>query len=268
MLATRLNYGADMPSSIRFEEAEGVLTVILDRPERKNAVTRAMWRQLTETFRDAARREAVRVVVLAGAGGDFSAGADLGDPERDEDSHLGGMRLVNEAARSLHDLPKPTIAKVDGYAVGAGCNLALACDLVVASDRARFSEIFARRGLSLDFGGSWLLPRLVGLNRAKELAFFGDMVEAADAERIGLVNRVVPVDQLDDFVSEWARRLAAGPPLALSVSKALLDASMNRSMAEALEAEAQGQVVNLSAADGQEAIAAFLEKREPKFSGR
>ena len=121
------------------------------------------------------------------------------------------MQWINQVPLALHRLPKPTIAKVRGVAAGAGANLALGCDLIVAGETARFAEIFARRGLGLDFGGSWLLPRLVGLHRAKELAFFGDVVSAADADRLGLVNRVVPDAELDEFVTAWAGRLAAGP---------------------------------------------------------
>ncbi len=124
---------------------------------------------------------------------------------------------------ALHRIPQPTIAKVGGVAAGAGCNLALGCDLIVASDDARFSEIFARRGLSLDFGGSWLLPRLIGLHRAKEMALFADIMSAKEAEALGLVNRVVPAGELDAFVDDWAPRLAQGPPVALAQTKRLLN---------------------------------------------
>ena len=171
-------------------------------------------------------------------------------------------------ALALHRLPKPTIAKVDGVAVGAGCNLAFGCDLVVASERARFSEIFSRRGLSIDFGGSWLLPRRLGLHKAKELAFFADLIGAVEAAQLGLVNRVVPADDLDDFVAGWAARLAASPPLALSLTKALLDDSSSMSMATAIEREAEAQAVCIGSEDGREALSAFLEKREARFSGR
>jgi 2-(1,2-epoxy-1,2-dihydrophenyl)acetyl-CoA isomerase len=176
--------------------------------------------------------------------------------------------MIGQAALALHALPKPTIAKVDGVCVGAGCNLALGCDLVVASDRARFSEIFAKRGLSIDFGGSWLLPRRIGLHKAKELALLADIIDADEADRIGLVNRVVPVADLDSFVADWAARLAAGPPLALSLTKSLLDESMSMSMAEALEREAAAQAVNSASEDGREAVLAFLNKRDAHFSGR
>ncbi len=254
--------------SLLIERSDGVLTVTLNRPERKNAVNTSLWRGLLAVFREAADRPGEdRVVVVTGAGGEFCAGADLSDAEAGTTHQLWRMRMIHDVALALHRLPQPTIAKVDGVCVGAGCNLALGCDLVVASDRARFSEIFVKRGLSLDFGGSWLLPRRIGLHRAKELAFFGDIIDAAEADRIGLVNRVVSADALDGVVSGWARRLAAGPPLALAITKNLLDASSELSLAEALDREGAAQVVNLSSDDGREAMAAFLEKRVPTFRG-
>jgi 2-(1,2-epoxy-1,2-dihydrophenyl)acetyl-CoA isomerase len=160
------------------------------------------------------------------------------------------------------------LARVDGVAAGAGLNLALGCDLIVASERSRFSEIFARRGLSIDFGGSWLLPRLVGLHRAKELVLLAEMLSADEAKEAGLVNRVVSAVDLDSVVADWAARLAAGPPLALSMSKLLLNKSLESSLDQALEAEAYAQSVNLASADVREAVAAFMEKRTPVFEGR
>ena len=178
------------------------------------------------------------------------------------------MRHVADAALALHRIPNPTIAKVGGVAAGAGCSMAFGCDLIVASDEARFSQIFARRGLSVDFGASWLLPRMIGLHRAKELAYFADVLSAKEAEAMGLVNKLVPAGELDAFVDDWARRLAAGPPLALSMTKALLNHSFAVSMDEALEDEGRSQTVNLSSADTMEAMQAFLEKRDPRFEGR
>ena len=175
------------------------------------------------------------------------------------------MRRVNEACIALQKLPQPTIAKVRGVAVGAGCNLALGCDLVVASQTARFSEIFVRRGLSLDFGGSWVLPRRVGLHRAKELAFFGEIIGAYE---MGLVNRVLADGEIDQFVDEWARKLAAGPPIALAQTKQLLNNSLNLTLEQALDDEAAAQTINFSTSDTAEAMRAFAEKREPKFTGR
>ena len=191
-----------------------------------------------------------------------------GDDATARQHQLARMRHVTEVAMSLARLPQPVIAKVRGVAVGAGMNMALGCDLVVASENARFSEIFARRGLSIDFGGSWLLPRRVGLHKAKELALFADIINAADAERLGLVNRVVPDVELDGFVDEWAKRLAAMPPIAIAQTKRMLNNSMNVTLEEALDDEGAAQTVNFSTKDTAEAIAAFTEKREPKFQGR
>jgi 2-(1,2-epoxy-1,2-dihydrophenyl)acetyl-CoA isomerase len=146
--------------------------------------------------------------------------------------------------------------------------MALGCDLVVAASTARFSEIFARRGLSVDYGGTWVLPRLVGMHRAKELALFADIIDAAEAERIGLINRVVDDADLDAFVDDWARRLAAGPPIALAMTKRMLNNSMNVTLEEALDDEGVAQTVNFSTKDTMEAMAAFVAKREPRFQGR
>ena len=160
----------------------------------------------------------------------------------------------------LHELPLPTIAAVNGVAAGAGCNLALGCDLIVASERARFAEIFAKRGLALDFGGSWVLPRLIGLHRAKELAFLAEIIDATEAERIGLVNRVVAHDQLAAEVATLAARLAAMPPLQLAVVKRQLNDGLGRTMAEALEAEAIAQSLMFTSRDSAEALIAFVQK--------
>jgi 2-(1,2-epoxy-1,2-dihydrophenyl)acetyl-CoA isomerase len=140
--------------------------------------------------------------------------------------------------------------------------------LVVAADNARFSEIFVRRGLSLDFGGSWVLPRRIGMHRAKELAFFGEIIGASDAFEMGLVNRVLPENEIDQFVDEWASRLAAGPPIALAQTKRLLNNSLNVTLEEALDDEAAAQTVNFSTSDTAEAMRAFIEKRDPKFTGK
>jgi 2-(1,2-epoxy-1,2-dihydrophenyl)acetyl-CoA isomerase len=178
------------------------------------------------------------------------------------------MRRISALVLALHELPQPTIAKLDGVAAGLGANLALGCDLIVASDRARITEIFAKRGLAIDGGGSWLLPRLIGLHRAKELAFYADIISAQEAESLGLVNRVLPVDELDAFVDGWAARLAAGPPLALSMTKAMLNASAGMSMLEAVEREAVAQSLNFTTEDTAEAMLAFIQKRPPDFKGQ
>lgn len=249
---------------------DGIVTVTMNRPQRKNAANGTMWQELLATFREVADSSSDRVMVLTGAGGEFCSGADLTDGgARAAGKHaLASMRTISEIALTLQRMPQPTIAKVRGVAVGAGCNMALVCDLVVASTTARFSEIFARRGLSLDFGGSWVLPRRIGLHKAKELALFGDIIDAAEAERIGLVNRVVADEKLDAFVDDWATRLAAGPPIALAQTKRMLNNAMNVTLEEALDDEGAAQSVNFATKDTLEAMAAFAEKREPKFTGR
>ncbi len=254
------------------ERSEGVVTVTMNRPARKNAANGLMWRELLAVLEDVATDRNDRVMVLTGAGDAFCSGADLGDAAdvagRPGDPYLVQMRALADVALRLHRLPKPTIAKVGGVAAGAGMSMALGCDLVVASDTARFSQIFSKRGLSVDFGASWLLPRFIGMHRAKELAFFADIISAQEAADFGLVNRVVPANELDAFVDGWAARLAAGPTLALSMTKTMLNNSFSLSMDQALEEESRSQAVNFGTADTMEALRAFVEKRDPRFEGR
>jgi 2-(1,2-epoxy-1,2-dihydrophenyl)acetyl-CoA isomerase len=191
-----------------------------------------------------------------------------GDPSAVPVHQLAAMRHVGDICLELYRLPQPTIAKVRGVAVGAGANLALVCDMVVASDTARFSEIFARRGLSIDFGGSWILPRVVGMHKAKELALLAEIIDAKEANDIGLVNRVVADGDLDAFVDDWATKLASGPPIALSMTKRLLNNSFNVTLEEALDDEGLSQTVNFGTRDTAEAVRAFMEKRAPSFEGR
>lgn len=249
-------------------DERGVVSVELNRTEKKNAIDYRMFEELLQVFDEVSRSDTDRVLVLSGAGGNFCAGADLGPGGAPERHQLAHMRFYGSVALALHQLPQPAIAKIRGVAVGAGLNLALGCDLIAASSTARLSEIFARRGLSLDVGGSWLLPRLVGMHRAKELALLAEIVSAEEAERIGLVNRAVPEEELDALVDGWAARLAAGPPIALAMSKRLLNQAFAGGLAEALEAEGMAQTVNVATDDTREALRAFFQKREPKFSGR
>ncbi len=253
--------------TLRVHRDAGVVTVTLDRPHRKNAIDELMWDELEVTFRDIGSRSEDRVVVITGAGGAFCSGADL-SPGAADPPGLAGMRHVGDVCLALHSLPQPTIAKVHGVAAGAGLNLALGCDLIVASTEARFSEIFSRRGLSVDFGGSWVLPRLIGLHRAKQLVLLADIIDATEAERLGLLNKVVVPEELDAAVADWARRLAEGPPLALAQSKQLLNNSHSVTLAQALDDEGRAQTINFVTEDTTEAIAAFLEKRQPRFQGR
>jgi enoyl-CoA hydratase/carnithine racemase len=247
------------------ERSGAVLTITLNRPRRKNAMDHTCWRRLLDVLTQTARDESVRAVVVTGAGGDFCAGADLA-ADGPAEHPLTRMRLVNEVADALHRLPQPVVARVEGVAVGAGFNLALGCDLVVASTTARFSQVFARRGLSLDFGGSWLLPRMVGMQQAKRLAFLADMVDAGEALELGLVTWVKAPDELDAFVAKLTEQLTRAAPVALAQSKALLHEAASRTFREALESEARAQVVNF-ATDAPAAKQAFLDKVEPTFTG-
>jgi len=258
--------------SLLVERADGVVTCTLNRPDKKNAITGEMWDGLIELFEAVATNPDDRVLVITGAGDGFCSGADLSGGASSSGAPgaggaLAGMRTVGQAALGLHGLAKPAIAAVNGVAAGAGCNLALGCDLIIASDRARFSEIFSKRGLVVDFGGSWVLPRLVGIHRAKELVLLADVIDASEAERIGLVNRVVAHDQFETTVKEIATRLANMAPLALAASKRLLDQAFSVSMAEAVEAENVAQALMSTTNDTREAILAFFERREPRFTG-
>ena len=250
---------------------ENIATVTINRPSVKNAVTSEMWDELQRTFIDLGYRDDVRAVIVTGAGDDFCSGADVSSmASRNEGPRvhqLESMRKVGDCCLSLFNMPKVTIAKVPGVAVGAGMNLALCCDLVVASENARFSEIFAKRGLSVDFGGSFLLPRIVGLQRAKELVLLAEVLSAAEADRMGLINYVVPHDQLDNKALELAQKAANGPPRALAMSKAMLNKSFANSLQDALDQEGTSQTVNFTTKDISEAMKAFQEKRPPRFSG-
>jgi enoyl-CoA hydratase/carnithine racemase len=212
--------------------------------------------------------------VLTGGGTDFCAGADLsgsggsGSSSGPMGNQLAGMRVLGDAVVAVHGCPVPTVARVDGVAVGAGFGLSLACDLTVCSDRARFSAIFAKRGISLDFGTSWLLRQRIGVHRAKQLALTAEMVPAPRALELGFVNAVVPVEELDAATDEVVQTIAGGPPIALSMTKRELDNASGSSLAQALETEALAQSVNVHTEDIGEAMTAFFERRPPKFSGR
>src|SRR3954464_7219931 len=256
-------------SDLLVERRDGVVTLTLNRPDKLNSITGEMWGDLRDVFVEVARNRDDRVLVVTGAGRAFCAGADLVDAgmPRTSGQRLEHMRGVGRSAAALRAITKPTIAKVNGVAAGAGLSLALGCDLVVASDAARFSAIFVQRGLSIDYGGSWLLPRLIGMHKAKELAFLAEVIDAGEAERIGIVNRVVPADRLDGAVDTVVARLLQMAPIALTQTKHLLDQAFTVTFAEAVDAEAAAQVVNLSSADAREAVRAFMEKRNPSFTG-
>jgi 2-(1,2-epoxy-1,2-dihydrophenyl)acetyl-CoA isomerase len=260
------------------ERNDGLVTVTFNRPEKKNALNAENWAALDQLLSEVASNPDDRALLLTGADGDFSSGADLSGAanEAADTSGLTGhgrqsilyeMRVVGEIIHRLQRLPKPTIAAVDGAAIGVSLGLALACDLIVASDRAQLCEVFVKRGLALDGGTSWTLPRQVGLRRAKQIAFMGDVVSAEDALAWGLVNEVVPAEDLMKVATAWARRLADGPTTALSLIKRLLDASDSQTFDQALEHEARAQHIAYTTSDAREGIQAFLDRRDPEFKG-
>ena len=253
-------------------EQEGyVATVTLSQPAKKNAISWKMWSQLREAFERVATDPDVRCVVVTGAGGDFSTGADLSDAENLASSAFDvrdRMQVVNAAARAFFNCSVPTIAKVEGVAAGAMCNLALGCDLVVASTEARFSEIFVKRGLTVDFGGSAVLTRALPMHKAKEFALFGEVISAEAAHELGLVNRLYSTDEIDAVVKDLAERVAAMPPRAVATIKENLNRAPSRTLDEVLDAEAEGQAMLYTSEDTREAVLAFIEKREPRFTGR
>ena len=223
------------------ERSDGIVTATMNRPEVRNALDAELFEALRALFVEVGDRPDDRVLVLTGAGGAFSSGGDLTPSKPSGDDVATVMRRYGRTAEALHGCPKPVIAAVDGPAVGAGLSLALGCDLVVAGQAARFSLLFVRHGLALDCGASWLLPRRVGPGKAAELALLGDWVDAEEAERIGLVNRVVPASELAAAARQWAEQLADRSPLAVTTVKASLRQAPDISFAEAIEREATDQ---------------------------
>ncbi|GAA1432265.1 2-(1,2-epoxy-1,2-dihydrophenyl)acetyl-CoA isomerase PaaG [Streptomyces thermospinosisporus] len=261
-------------SWIRHVTHNQVTHITLDRPEALNALTPGLRERLVGLLDGASADPQVRAVVLTGTGRGFCAGADLrggrtpaGPPAPGDVARTlrqGAQRLI----AAVLDCEKPVIAAVNGTAAGLGAHLAFACDLVLAARSARFIEVFVRRGLVPDAGGAYLLPRLIGPQRAKELMFFGETLTAAGAERLGLVNRVVPDEDLGATARAWAARLAAAPTRALALTKQLVNASLDTDRAAAFAAEANAQELNLAAEDAREGLTAFAARREPEFRGR
>ena len=260
-------------------EPTGVAWLVLNRPDAGNAVTRAQRGVILDLLEQAADDHAVRAIVLTGAGErHFCTGADLrvatqgddpaeparvGTVMRGLESSLGAQRFV----AALLDCPKPIIASVNGTAAGLGAHIAFACDLVIAADTSRFIEVFVRRELLPDGGGAYLLTRLVGPQKAKELVFFGDDVPAEEACRLGLVNRVVPVADLRAQTREWAERLASGPTVAITLAKRLVNTALGAERGEAFRAEALALEVGMQAVDSNEGVRAFVERRPAEFVG-
>ena len=259
-----------------YERREGVVTLRLNRPETLNAMNEAMMAEFERLLPDIAADATVRTVVLTGTGRAFSSG---GDQKRDRnqeaehkffDGDLGGgvVERLHRCILQLQSLPKPVIASVNGVAAGAGCNLALAADLRIAADTARFGEVFSLRGLVPDGGGSYFLPRLVGIAKAMELVMLADIIDAHEALRIGLVNWVRPASELQAETDRLAERLAQGPTLAYGMAKSAMYQGLEMSLEDVLNLEARNQAIAGRSRDRVEGAAAFREKRAPRFLGR
>lgn len=257
--------------SLIWEHDGYVATVTLNRPAKKNAMSWVMFEEIGQAFDRASQDPYVRCLVVTGAGDAFSSGADLTDAANMAGSAFefkDRMNRIHEIAQSVINCRVPTIARVTGIAAGAGCNLALSCDLVVASRAASFAELFVKRGLVVDFGGSWALTRLLPLHRAKELALLGDIVPAEEADGLGLLNRLCDDAEVDAVVKDLAQRLAAQPPRTVALIKENMNRAAERSIEETLDAESLTQALCFSSEDTREAVTAWVEKREPHFSGR
>lgn len=253
---------------------DGVATLTFNRPEVMNALTFEVYAQLRDLFETLRYDEAVRVVVLTGAGDNFCSGGDvhqiIGELlKRDMKGHLEFTRMTGAVVQNMRLLDKPIIAALNGMTAGAGAVLALASDLRIASEKARLAFLFTRVGLTgADMGAAYLLPRVVGMGRAFELLLLGDTIDASTAERYGLVNRVVPHGDLLPTAYEWARRLAQGPTLAISMTKHMLNRELNMDLVAAIEAEAQAQALMLMGEDHRIFYEAFQGKVQPRFIGK
>ncbi|MDT5062738.1 MAG: hypothetical protein QOH63_3197 [Acidobacteriota bacterium] len=260
------------PGSFLYEESDAVAYLTLNRPERLNALTFEVYRELTETFSALRDERSVRAVVIRGAGRAFCSGGDVHDIigelfKRDVQGLLEFTRMTCELVRSIRALPKPVIASLNGTTAGAGACIALASDIRIASPDAKIAFLFVRVGLAgADMGAAFLLPRVVGLAKATELLYTGDFISALEAERIGLYNRVVSPEELEAETRTLAERLARGPAFALSMTKEMLNREMDTSLDTALEWEAQAQAICMQHPDYREAYEAFVEKREPGFN--
>jgi 2-(1,2-epoxy-1,2-dihydrophenyl)acetyl-CoA isomerase len=260
--------------SVLVHAVDRVCTITLNRPEVLNAFNDALTRELHEALKSAERDSSVSVIVITGSGRAFSSGQDLGDLK---EKYVPGFipnlgddlrKRYNPIIKRIREMEKPVIAAVNGVAAGAGCSLALACDMRIASDQASFIEVFIHVGLIPDSGSTFMLPRLVGLGQAMELCMTGQKIDANEALRLGLVNQVVPAAELTAATTKIAGRLAGLPARAIALTKRLLNQSLQNDLDAQLEAEAYDQETAGKTADHYEGVVAFLQKRKPNFQGK
>lgn len=261
--------------TLLLKKEDNIATLTLNRPERLNAINAQMMEELPRALHDIAQDKELRVLILTGAGRAFCAGGDISQPTDSsgfgatvqEISH--GLRHVYRATTlQLHNLEIPTIAMVNGVASGWGFDLALACDLRIGSDKARFMVAFTRVGLTPATGGVWLMPRIMGIAKAAELIFTADFLEAEEAHRLGVLNRVAPAADLEKETTELARKIAGGPPIAIRLAKMQLYRGIHTELDAAFETAAACQAICMTSEDHKEAVAAFGQKREPIFKGK
>ncbi len=254
---------------IKYEKNEGVCTITINRPEVYNAVNDGVTYEMQDAFRQIGKDKEVRVVVLTGAGKAFCSGQDLKAVMGDEkDTFINIMKKrYNPLIKLMRELPKPIIGRINGVAAGAGCSLALACDIIVADEAAKFTEVFINIGLVLDSGSSYFLPRIVGTHKAFELSTMGSRITGKEALEMGIINKAVPADQLDEAVKFYADYYATAPTKAIGLIKKMQNKSGHSSLDQMLEYEAFCQEIAGSSADYQEGVNAFLEKRKAEFKG-
>jgi enoyl-CoA hydratase/carnithine racemase len=253
------------------KKEDRIATITLNRPEKLNAFDGQTLDEIMEAFREVAEDSNVRAVIITGAGRAFCSGADLSSSGLRFDGVAANVKHMQEVAlliMGIRNMPKPVIAAVNGFAVGGGCNLALACDIIIASEEAKFIEPYVLRGIHPDWGSTYFLPRLVGLAKASDILLTGRVVDAVEADRIGLVSRIVPADKLESATKELAIALAKSAPVAISMAKVSLNQALATDLPTALECEARAVTIANMTEDRNEGIAAFLEKREPVFKGK
>ena len=260
-----------MYNSLLYTIADGVCTITLNRPDVYNAFNEELSAELIDALKKTAKDDSVRAVVLTGAGKAFCSGQDLQDVKKaDGNRSLGEsvLRRYNPMILGIREMPKPVICRLNGVAAGAGASLAMACDIIVSSDTAVLVQAFANIGLVLDSGSSFFLPNLIGYNKAFELCTLGSKVTAAEAHRLGIINKLVPLEELDAAVKEYADRYAAAAPKSMSLIKKMLNKGLTANLRDMLQYEAYNQEIAGMSDDYKEGVAAFIEKRKAVFKGK